>query len=130
MDLSLAQESVTHEIERNAILLGNLLSKQNASIKPSSITSLKDVEFRVFSQFGEDGIIQYLIGKIDIPNPIFVEFGVENYKESNTRFLLMANNWNGMVIDSSEYNVNSIQSTAYYWMHSICAQEHLLQVKI
>lgn len=123
LDLSLAQDSVTQEIERNGILLGNLLSKQNASIKPSSITSLKDVEFRVFSQFGEDGIIQYLISKIDIPNPIFVEFGVENYKESNTRFLLMANNWNGMVIDSSEYNVNSIQSSAYYWMHSICAQK-------
>ena len=36
-------------------------------------------EFRVFSQFGEDGIIQYLIRRAKIPPHLrsFVEFGVE-----------------------------------------------------
>ena len=32
----------------------------------------------------------------------FVEFGVENYEEANTRFLLENNNWSGLVLDSNE----------------------------
>jgi hypothetical protein len=38
---------------------------------------------------------------------IFVEFGVENYKESNTRYLLMNNNWTGLVIDGDENDVRA-----------------------
>lgn len=52
------------------------------------IERLSDAEFQIFSQGGEDGIIQYLTHKIKINNKVFVEFGVENYLESNTRFLL------------------------------------------
>ena len=36
----------------------------------------------------EDGIIRYLIDNIKISNNSFVEFGVEDYEESNTRLLL------------------------------------------
>ena len=54
--------------------------------------NLSDNEFSVFSQWGEDGIIQFLLRYVEIPNKIFVEFGVENYIESNTRFLLVNNN--------------------------------------
>jgi hypothetical protein len=38
-------------------------------------TRLSDFEFKVFSQWGEDGIIQKLIRHIDIPNKAFIEFG-------------------------------------------------------
>src|ERR1700744_5508213 len=62
------------------------------------VSSINEVEFQVFSQFGDDGIIQWLISKIDIPNKTFIEFGVENYIESNTRFLLINNKWKGLVI--------------------------------
>ena len=48
-------------------------------------------EFRVFSQWGEDGIIQKIINHLPIENKVFVEFGVEDYTESNTRFLLKNN---------------------------------------
>src|SRR6266568_64259 len=52
---------------------------------------IQDYEFKVFSQWGEDGIIQYLIQTVEIKNKIFVEFGIQDYKESNTRFLLQNN---------------------------------------
>ena len=68
-------------------------------------TDLNQFEFKVYSQFGEDGIIQFIINNIDIKNKIFVEFGVENYEEANTRFLLENNNWKGLVIDSSKENI-------------------------
>jgi hypothetical protein len=74
-----------------------------------NISSLSEVEFQVFSQFGDDGIIQYLISKIDIPNKSFIEFGVEKYVEANTRFLLINNNWRGLVIDGSKKNINYIK---------------------
>lgn len=48
----------------------------------------------MFSQFGDDGIIQYIIANAELEpdERRFIEFGVENYKESNTRFLLMNDN--------------------------------------
>ena len=74
------------EIELLAV--GSLLSNQQYSMNSRNINGY---EFRIFSQFGDDGIIQYLIKHISIENEIFVEFGVENYLESNTRFLMMNN---------------------------------------
>ena len=49
------------------------------------VAQLEDAEFRVFSQFGEDGIIQWLAQRVPLGERTFVEFGVENYRESNTR---------------------------------------------
>jgi hypothetical protein len=83
--------------------------------------SLRDYEFRVYSQFGEDGIIQYLIRSIPIPTPVFVEFGVQDYKESNTRFLLLNNNWTGLVMDSSATGVSAIRNDYPYYRHTLRA---------
>ena len=87
--------------------------------KKEKITSLSDVEFQVFSQWGDDGIIQYLINKIDIPYRTFIEFGVENYIESNTRFLLINNNWTGYVIDGSSENIQFIKNDAVSWGYEL-----------
>lgn len=84
-------------------------------------TSLSDVEFSVFSQFGDDGIIQYLIKQIKPFNDFFIEFGVENYLESNTRFLLQNNNWSGFVIDGSQQNIDFIKQQEFYWKHDLKA---------
>ena len=46
--------------------------------------NIHEAEFRAFSQFGDDGIIQYLINSVDIAEHAFVEVGVGHYKESNT----------------------------------------------
>jgi hypothetical protein len=88
------------------------------------ITSLKEVEFQCFSQWGDDGIIQYLIHKVGGINETFIEFGVENYTESNTRFLLLNNNWSGLVIDGSEANIEYIENdtiSSSFDLHTTCA---------
>src|ERR1700712_2883813 len=59
------------------------------------IADIQRAEFRVFSQGGEDGVLQHLLRHVAVARKIFVEFGVENYTESNTRFLLMNGNWAG-----------------------------------
>ncbi|HET6178185.1 MAG TPA: hypothetical protein VFE61_14715 [Candidatus Sulfotelmatobacter sp.] len=73
-------------------------------------TPLKRAGFGVFSQFDEDGIIQFLISHVEIKNQTFIEFGVEHYEESNTRFLLINDNWQGMVMDGSQENVDYIKN--------------------
>ena len=85
------------------------------------IDSLADVEFKVFSQKEDDGIIQYLINKIEIKNKVFIEFGVENYVESNTRFLLLNDNWTGVVIDGTQENIDYIKNDKIYWSNTFTA---------
>lgn len=80
---------------------------------------LEEAEFQVFSQWGEDGIIQWLIHNIDVGKKVFVEFGVEDYMESNTRFLLMNNNWSGLVIDGDKENVKKIRQWRSYWKYDL-----------
>ena len=50
----------------------------------SKIKYLGEADYKVFSQTGEDGIIDYLLYSLDIKVPQFVEIGVGDYRESNT----------------------------------------------
>jgi hypothetical protein len=88
-----------------------------------AVIPLTQTEFKVFSQFGDDGIIQYIVTKLSLPvaERRFVEFGVENYREANTRFLLLNNNWSGLVMDGSEANVLSIRQDSIYWKYDLTA---------
>lgn len=83
--------------------------------------SINDREYQVFSQWGEDGIIQFLIDNISLNNKTFVEFGVETYKQSNTRFLLVNNNWAGLVIDGSDENISIIKNDYTYYNYNLKA---------
>lgn len=109
-------KGIENENKEIKIMIGKILVNQLKTLK---IASLHDAEFKVFSQFGDDGIIQYLINNIDIPNKSFIEFGVENYKESNTRFLCINNNWKGFIMDSSEKNIEQIKNDDIYWKYDL-----------
>lgn len=91
----------------SAMQLGGLHAERIAGL--GEITSLAQAEFGVYSQWGEDGIIEYLVSRATIPNKVFVEFGVQDYTEANTRFLLKRRNWTGLVLDSSDSNIRRIQ---------------------
>jgi len=82
---------------------------------------IADYEFQVYSQWGEDGTIQRLIRNVQMENKIFVEFGVQDYMESNTRFLLVNNNWSGLIIDGSEENIEYVKKDPIYWRHNLKA---------
>lgn len=98
--------------------LGRIESRQ---LDSRQTQVLADKEFRVFSQWGEDGIIQYLVRRLEIENKTFVEFGVEGYVESNTRFLLVNNNWSGLILDGSIDNINQIKQSRIYWAYNLKA---------
>jgi hypothetical protein len=98
-------------------LIGRELAWQVREIE--SINQLSDVEFSVFSQFGDDGIIQWLIHRLSGLSETFVEFGVEDYREANTRFLLVNDNWSGLVMDGSSRNINAIRRDQISWRHDL-----------
>ena len=114
---------INNDIKTLKLLLGkNLVSDINAK----NSFKLNDNEFKVFSQFGEDGIIQFLINKTKTQKKNFIEFGVENYEEANTRFLLENDNWSGLVLDSDENHINYIKKQDYYWRYNLKAKKCLI----
>ena len=107
------------EIQKELILKAKLLSVKNRYFK--KIKDLSDIEFQVYSQWGEDGIIDWLINKYpEIPKS-FLEIGTQDYKESNTRFLLINKNWNGFIIEADKAAVKDIKSQRIYWKHNLRA---------
>jgi hypothetical protein len=105
-----------NEIAQLRIAIGRHESRVVRALPPGSI---RESEFKVFSQFGEDGIIQHLLAYVDIPNEVFVEFGTGDYSESNTRFLLWKDNWRGVIIDGSPAHVQHLDRTEARWRHDI-----------
>ena len=104
--------------EKNILLNAKLIiNSRNSQSK-----NINDYEFSVFSQWGEDGILNYLIDNLNIKSKSFIEFGVENYLESNTRFILQNNNWSGLILDNDEKNIKEIQNHYYYWRHDLKAK--------
>jgi hypothetical protein len=117
--LTRAQEPLKSILERSMLLDGKLLDKINGS--RSTLPSLNTAEYQVFSQWGEDGIIAWLVDQLDGIPCSFVEFGVEDYQESNTRYLLQSRNWQGLVIDGFQKNINYIRNQEYYWRNDLTA---------
>ena len=67
--------------------------------------NLRGADRKTFSQNGEDGILEKILETIGTTNKYFVEIGVGNGDECNTR-LLRKNGWNGLMLDSEHYNPN------------------------
>lgn len=119
-------KGISTKLNEIKVLNGNILSEIQ---KKNNYSNISDNEFKVFSQFGEDGIIQYLVNNLKITNKIFIEFGVENYEEANTRFLLENNNWSGLIIDSSSENISHIKKQNYYWRNKLIAIREFISPK-
>lgn len=108
----------TYDLKNPKVLNGRMLANFNNQFL-KDVKRLSDAEFQVYSQWGDDGIIQWLIYKTGLSSKTFVEFGVQNYTESNTRFLVVNNNWEGLVMDGSAEDV------AYIKNDPICNLHHL-----
>lgn len=106
-------------LDRSLLLQGRIAGLQLAG--RGRVGCLADVEFRVSSQWGEDGIIEWLCQKIPGISRSFIEFGVENFAEANTRFLIENRGWRGLVMDGNEEYMKSLRSQSLYWRHDLTA---------
>jgi len=112
----------------NPLLLGGAIAAFNVR-QFERLGCLADAEFKVFSQWGEDGIIEWLVSRLpEIPQS-FIEFGVEDYMEANTRFLLRNRNWRGLILDGSDKNMKRVRNSNIYWMHALTARSEFITCK-
>ncbi|MGI0060808.1 MAG: class I SAM-dependent methyltransferase, partial [Nitrosotalea sp.] len=84
---------------RNAILLKMM----------RRIEDINCFEMSVFSQNGEDGILDAIFKKIGTTNNYYVEFGVEDGSQCNTRFLRERRDWKGLMMDGGDCNTPFIK---------------------
>lgn len=116
------QRDIRRDSRENRLLMGEVLLELKRNLWNSlsfSPDNWDEIGFRVFSQSNEDGLIQYLINHIEISNKTFIEFGVENYLQSNTRFLLLHNNWSGLVMDGSKENIEYVKRDLISMMYDL-----------
>jgi hypothetical protein len=107
------------ELERLLLLSGRQACRQIRTLQ--KIEQLEDVEFRVFSQWGEDGIIEWILQNLPLRQRTFIEFGVENFQEANTRFLLENRNWKGLVMDGNEENMRTLRNSRLHVRYDLTA---------
>ena len=87
----------------------------NYRSKYKDITNLNDLDYKIFSQNGEDGIIDYLLYTLNIDKPNFIEIGIGDYNEANTRFLFETKNSKGLIIDCIEDLEKKVKKNVLLW---------------
>jgi len=75
-------------------------------------------EKKIYSQNGEDGIIEFIFSRIGTTNKFFIEFGVGDGYQCNTRYLVQKKRWSGLMMDAGVYekekkNLKKIRNKAY-----------------
>jgi hypothetical protein len=115
-----ANASIYDISERNLLLQAHSFAKNNRT--KTLLSDLSAVEFRASSQWGEDGIIDWLVERLPSIPKTFIEFGVEDYRQSNTRLLLQLRNWQGLVMDGSSEHIQNIHKQEIYWRYELEAK--------
>lgn len=119
MRAAVVPSGLMRRIESIGLSQGKILTALN---RCNPVQPFANNEFSIFSQWGEDGIIQRLVESIDVAHRTFIEFGVEDFGESNCRFLMMNNNWRGFVVDGSAPSIAELKRADWYWKFEIEAQ--------
>jgi hypothetical protein len=89
-----------------------ILSSRTGSNK---FTNLWDAEVKVFSQWGEDGILDFICETLKISKPKVVEIGAGNFNECNSRFLAESRNASVVAIDARTDLVAEVKKMAVFW---------------
>jgi hypothetical protein len=106
LETLISKRDSDHHIEIAQFLEQHLYSNP----KYTQSKRVNKAEYQVFSQYGEDGIIQEIFDRIGTTNKYFIEFGVENGLESNSTNLLYKN-WKGLWIEGSKRYFDEINKT-------------------
>lgn len=85
--------------------------------------NLWDAEVKVYSQWGEDGILDYLISRLGISKPKVLEVGAGNFTECNSRFLAENLNASVVAIDGRKDLVMSIDNSELKWKSHVLGIE-------
>lgn len=69
------------------------------------VLNFQDVAYSNYSQFGEDGVLEYIFALIGATNRIVVEMCCGIAAECNATNLILNHNWAGLLFDGNEKNI-------------------------
>jgi len=101
-------------INKILIILSNILILNSRKFY-DKYSALEDAELKFFSQNGEDGIIDFLVLKLNLKKPNFIEIGIGDYSEANTRFLYETHYGKGLIIDINTNLREKVSSNVSLW---------------
>jgi hypothetical protein len=106
------------EIGNLKFLLGQsaIISSRAAA---DSFKDLWDAEVKVYSQWGEDGILDYICGAIGVSKPNVIEIGAGNFIECNSRFLAESRNANIIAVDGRNDLKENVENSSVFWKSQI-----------
>jgi hypothetical protein len=110
-------------------IIGPVLRDQRAEWERSG--DLRTFERKVFSQQGEDGIIEEIFRRIGETNRYFVEFGVETGVECNSARLARECGWSGLFMeaDPDEFPVLQANYAPYPGVTCVKAMVHSTNIQ-
>lgn len=113
---------VAPEIRSLRFLIGQtaILSSR---VNSKNFRNLWDAEVKVYSQWGEDGILDFLCEQIDLSKPKVLEIGAGNFSECNSRFLAENRNASVYAVDGRDDLVTSVAANSLKWKNHIFAQQ-------
>ncbi len=79
------------------------------------INLLEKAEVKIYSQNGEDGIIDYINNSLELVNYNFVEIGVGDYSEANTRYLYEKYYSKGLIVDNIDNLYEKVKKNINLW---------------
>lgn len=90
---------LTPEISNFKFALGQsaILASRQSYFK---VKNLWDAEVKVYSQWGEDGILDYICELIELAKPRVLEIGAGNFLECNSRFIAEFRNASVVAVDA------------------------------
>ena len=113
--------SMQQELNLIKIQVGKNQISMNNHLK-SIRRNLWDYEVQVFSQWGEDGIISFLLHRLGIVKPNFLEIGAGNFTECNSRFAVEASQANAYLVDGRDDLVSTVLDSGLLWKSSLFAE--------
>lgn len=95
-DLSERMDLIEATADRAAQGLADVVLRRGEKWQPQS---LEEAEFRIRSQYGEDGILRYIFQHVGIKTHTFIEFGIQSGRECNSAHLALSEGWSGLFIE-------------------------------
>ena len=100
-------------LKKNLLLASKAIFESRKNYK--KIKNINQVELKFFSQNGEDGIIDYLLESLLIKKPKFIEIGVGDYTEANTRYIFETRSPKGLIIDCNDNLYQKVKKNIKLW---------------
>jgi hypothetical protein len=110
---------------RHRLTLGLARGAAGAASRRIDFRDPRTWEFSGFSQNGEDGLIDVLVGMLQSCNRTFLEIGASDGTENNTSWLAVVKKWSGVMVEANPDSSRTCRDFLHgltYGVDAVCAK--------